>query len=346
MQFLRLVWILAVAALGSLAVAPAVLAAKSDRITLANGDQITGEIKRVERGRLQLSTDSMGTVLIEWEDITQVVSPSVYIVELEDGTRIDGSLAGTRGRELLLAYQGRERSVAMDAIVFVDPLKVDERLLQRWDGSISVGLDATKANSTWALSGTASARQRSENALLSLDGSVYSRSQEELDDNIRANLTGIYRRFLRDRWFWAGLGTFERNDELGIDLRSLAGGGAGRFLHQSGRALWSVTGGVSVVNEQRAGGQDGTSNLEAFFNTEFEYFTYNTPKTRLVTSLTLFPSLTDAGRVRGNLDLSLRRELISDLFFEVSFYGSYDSQPPDVGAETDYGIVTSLGYTF
>lgn len=31
---------------------------------------------------------------------------------------------------------------------------------------------------------------------------------------------------------------------------------------------------------------------------------------------------------------------------EVRFYQSYDSRPPAEGQNSDYGIVTSLGYTF
>jgi hypothetical protein len=38
--------------------------------------------------------------------------------------------------------------------------------------------------------------------------------------------------------------------------------------------------------------------------------------------------------------------LITDLFVEISVYDSYDSKPPEEGETNDYGIVTSLGYTF
>jgi hypothetical protein len=62
--------------------------------------------------------------------------------------------------------------------------------------------------------------------------------------------------------------------------------------------------------------------------------------------LTVFPSITDAGRVRADLEIGLRRELVTDLFIELSVYDSYDSKPPEDGTDNDYGIVTSLGYTF
>ena len=53
-----------------------------------------------------------------------------------------------------------------------------------------------------------------------------------------------------------------------------------------------------------------------------------------------------AGEAQVELDFALRRELITDLFVEISVYDSYDSKPPEDGETNDYGIVTSLGYTF
>jgi hypothetical protein len=104
--------------------------------------------------------------------------------------------------------------------------------------------------------------------------------------------------------------------------------------------LWSVTGGLAVVNEQLAGDEDAQTSVEALFNTDYEFFTYDTPKTTLTTSLTVFPSLTESGRVRSQLDFALRRELITDLFVEIA--SRLDSKPED-GETNDYGIVTSLG---
>jgi hypothetical protein len=336
-------WLAALA----LGLAGPALADKTDIIELDNGDRLTGEIKRLDRGQLSLSTTGLGTVSIEWQHIVRVTSKELYIVELEDGSRIDGKLDPTPdGSQLVVSYRGELRVVPMADVIWIDPLKVDGGRLERWDGSVSAGFDATKANSTSSLSAAASARRRAEDFRLDLDGSVYTRFQDGNEDSIRANAGAVYRGLLPRRWFWAGVGTLERNDELGIDLRTLGGFGAGRYLLQTGRSLWSATAGLAAVNEQRAGDESAEWNVESFLSTAFEYFTYDSPKTGLTTTLTVYPSLTDGGRVRGNLDITLRRELISDLFFDLSFYGSLDSQPPEAGEKTDYGIVTGLGYSF
>ena len=42
-------------------------APKTDVVILVNGDRITGEVKALEKGILSYSTDSIGTISIEWE---------------------------------------------------------------------------------------------------------------------------------------------------------------------------------------------------------------------------------------------------------------------------------------
>src|SRR4029453_17665742 len=42
---------------------------KTDVVTLANGDRITGEVVRVTRGRLEFSTDDVGTLYLEWDKL-------------------------------------------------------------------------------------------------------------------------------------------------------------------------------------------------------------------------------------------------------------------------------------
>ena len=38
---------------------------RTDVVTLANGDRITGEVARLERGRLKFETDDAGTLYLE-----------------------------------------------------------------------------------------------------------------------------------------------------------------------------------------------------------------------------------------------------------------------------------------
>ncbi len=138
-----------------------------------------------------------------------------------------------------------------------------------------------------------------------------------------------------------------RNDELGIDLRTSIGAGGGRILRQTNQTNLAMEGGVMVSRENVSGGISDEDTLEAFGTLTWDWFRYDSPELDLSTLLQVIPNLTDTGRVRGEFDINLKWEMIEDLFWELRFYDSYDSDPVVLGAEkNDYGIVTSLGWEF
>src|SRR5215217_5732270 len=65
---------------------------RTDVVTLANGDHITGEVVRLERGRLEFKTDDVGTLYFEWDKLASVVATRFVEVVTVDGRRFLGSL--------------------------------------------------------------------------------------------------------------------------------------------------------------------------------------------------------------------------------------------------------------
>ena len=84
-----------------LAFSTSALAEKTDIVVLKNGDKITGEVKGMLRGKLQFSTDSMGTVNIEWADIEAVISDTGQSVELANGQRFFGPLQKSNNSDMV-----------------------------------------------------------------------------------------------------------------------------------------------------------------------------------------------------------------------------------------------------
>ena len=66
------------------AAAPA--APKTDVVVLKNGDRLTGEVQQLDRGRLQLKTDDLGTVEIEWDKVASVTATAPFDVDDVAGT--------------------------------------------------------------------------------------------------------------------------------------------------------------------------------------------------------------------------------------------------------------------
>ena len=72
--------------------ASAAAAAKVDVIVLKNGSRIVGEIKQMTKSRLELGTDDIGTLQIEWDNITEITAPEFFEVEHMNGGLYFGAL--------------------------------------------------------------------------------------------------------------------------------------------------------------------------------------------------------------------------------------------------------------
>ena len=88
-------------------------------------------------------------------------------------------------------------------------------------------------------------------------------------------------------------------------------------------------------------------NGEGVLRASYSLFKYDSPKADISTSLNFFPSLTESDRYRLDFDVKIRKEMITDLFFDVSYYTNFDSKSPSgEGEKTVYGIVTSIGWSY
>jgi hypothetical protein len=334
--------------LWSIAAAPAALARdKTDVIVLLNGDRITGEIKQLEYGLLQLSTDNMGTISIEWSAIGSIDSDFTFDVERTGGGRYSGAIATSEDSQYLVVRSGEtEESVPLVAVTRVNELET--RFWQRVSGNFSVGYNYTKSSGIETGNFNLSSQYQGPRVKSTLDVSIAETSSPDTEPTARQQFSSTVQ-FLSERpAFWMLLNSVESNDELGIDRRLQSGGAIARYFRQQQDSEVLLLSGVVANKEFTTGVDEETSNLEGVLGAQWRIFRFDDPEVSLTATAYLYPSITDSGRHRGNLDVSLKREIIKDLFFELSLYESYDSDPPSDGGTTttDYGIVTSLGYKF
>ena len=152
---------------------------------------------------------------------------------------------------------------------------------------------------------------------------------------------------MRNRWYLNGTLTLDQNDELGLDLRTSIGAGAGPCLAQSNNMLFALQAGLQLSRENLVGEPEDVDSVEATFAVDWEWFLFDAPELDWSTTIEIIPNLSDWGRVRANLDTSLKWEMINDLKWGISIYSSYDNQPQSAeGESSDYGVNTTLTYEF
>jgi hypothetical protein len=329
----------------SIAAAPAAFARdKTDVVVLLNGDRVTGEIKQLEYGLLQLSTDNMGTLSIEWAAIASIESAYTFDVERTGGQRSLGTITTSDAGGDLVVRNTVSESIPLPSVVRVRAL--ESGFWARVSGSLSLGLNYTKSSGIRTSSINVSSAYQAERLRATLDISSIETSSPDTEPTAREQISSTVQ-FRRDRpAFLLLLNSIERNEELGIERRLQSGAGLARyFLQGADREVMAVVG-ATATREWTTGVDTDLSSLEGVLGAQWRIFRFSDPEISLSSSAYLYPSLTESGRLRGNLDVSWRREIISDFFFDISLYDSYDSDPPSEGTTSDYGVVTSFGYKF
>jgi hypothetical protein len=320
-------------------------APKTDVITLRNGEHITGEILRLQRGKLDLSTDDAGTISFEWDKVARVAADRWFEVGTSDGQRFFGRLGPAADYSLDVVGIDSTVTLPMARVTLVTPIGAS--FWRKLDGSIDVGFSYTRSSGIAQVnvnSDTVYRKPKFEAALnVSLTGT---RQEDGGADDDRGWLQASYVRFPWARWFVGGTVRFESNESLGLRLRSQVGGAVGPRLIDTNRAQMLVGGGL-VVNDERGVDTAPTRNVEALLTFQSAYFTYDRPKTNLDVSLQYYPSLSEWGRQRLQLDVSAKQELFKDLFAAVDVFDTFDSRPPNAGfANNDIGVVLSLGWSY
>jgi len=329
-----------------LSAADAIARERTDVVWLKNGDRVTGEIKELERGKLRVKTDSMGDVYIEWGDIATFNSVFAFQFELLTGQRFTGSVSNESGAQTITMTTAQQKiELELDSVVRIS--QIESSFWQRLHGSLSFGYNFTKASDVAQTNLSFSIDNRTEIRKHSLSGSAILTSDQASQSTQSSNLSFDTTRFRSNRWFNLYVAALESNDELGLDLRSSIGAGIGRFLHQTDHSEFALVGGALATYEQLQGQASSQENLEGLLGLGYSRFLYDDPMIDLNVSLLAYPSFTTSGRVRAQLDINLRWELIKDLYWDLTYYNTYDSDPPSGSLSTnDYGVVTSLGWSY
>jgi len=323
-----------------------VMAQRADIVILRNGDKLTGEIRKLDRGMLEFKPDRMSVILIDWVRVVFLSTEYQFDLELESGERHIGTLekAEEEGK-LVVVSDGGRKVLDVLSVVRINPLA--KKFWNRLRGYLDAGLSFQRAQEKleWRLGGKAT--YRGEKWGIQTEVSSYFSRQKNIEGTTRNDGTVTYQRILKNRWTAVLLTTHEQNDELNLDYRALIGGTFGRFLIQNNRNFLVVSAGLTGTREKYSDSEDIGYNAEALLSVWYEAFKYASPRLNFAAMFNVFPGITSWGRVRTNLSARLSFEIFRDFFFSLDGFHNFDSSPPgELAVKHDYGINTSISWSF
>jgi putative salt-induced outer membrane protein YdiY len=270
----------------------------------------------------------------------------VVEVVTSDGRRFVGALAQAPDRSIAVSTATGEVPLPMAQVVLITP--IGGSFWKKLDGNVDAGFSYTRSSGIAQLNVNSQVVYRKPAFVARLTGSLTQTRQDDEDDSDddRGSIEGSYLRYRWQERFVLVGARFETNESLGLELRSSVVAGLGARLINSIRGELAVGAGLGV-NDERGVDVESTRNIEALFTFRTAYYTYDRPKTTFDMDMQYYPSLSNWGRQRVQLDAAIRQEIWKDLFVALTVYNTYDSRPPNPDANTnDVGIVTSIGWTF
>jgi hypothetical protein len=325
----------------------------TDILVMRNGDRMTCQVKGLDAGVLYVSFDYIdGTASVDWSKVSRLESTQLFVVKTEDGSVYTGALKAAEsgaGRPVKIqVLESPEREAIIEQSRIVNMVATSDRFWERFNGEISFGVIYSKGNQStqYSLSSDTLYVREKWDAGATFDSNLSSSTGAAA--STRNSLTLVGRHLLPPKnWFYAGLGGLLESSEQGISLQSIVGGGVGRYLKNTNRASIQLLGGLAWQDtsyQRSLVSVSKQSTAAALVYARVSLFKFS--KTNLDATAAILPALSDLGRVHINANAAYYIKIISNLKWNVSFYGNWDNRPPPGLSGSDYGTSSGLSWTF
>ena len=322
-----------------------------DRVVLRNGDQITGEIKKIDHGTLYFKPGyALDDMRIDWTQVARLESQDDFTVGLINGSVYTGLIkkipaTSEEKNDFTISSTGSVVEVQRGEVVTLQSMEKS-----RWNqlkGSIDYGFSFASGNNQTQSSFGADAEYRGERNWLTGSATSTFSGQSTGEDTTRSTLTTAYWRRFTPKTFGGFLADFLSSSQQELALRTTVGGALGRTLVRTDKTSFVALGGLVASRERYTAsftGDPSATNAEALAG--LTYSTFRFKIFDLTSRLMVFPNLSQSGRLRLSSDSSVRWEFIRNLYWSLRIYENFDSRPPINAPRNDFGLTNSLGWTF
>ncbi|MCR9244491.1 MAG: DUF481 domain-containing protein [bacterium] len=325
--------------------ATATFAVAQDRVTLSNGDTITGKIKTMADGVVVVESPVLGDIEVKLSEIENLVSESQVALETVNGETFRRRIAGIENKSLRL--DGDIPALAIDSISRMNPPKDPP---PSWKGSLSftgLWMDGNTRRRTVGLIGEAV--RRSEIDRVSFDtfwdyAEDKPSGQAWVLNQRRAGAGLKYDYFLNERWYALATTRVLADTFADIDLRFTAGTGIGYTVIDNAQTTLNAEAGLSYLDETYRSAAPSTAYLAA--RVAYKLTHEINERTRFNHSVEAFPSLEDKRDVYLQCRAELVNNLTDNMIASLAWIMDYDNTPSPGLKRYDHRVMLSIGWSF
>jgi putative salt-induced outer membrane protein YdiY len=316
-------------------------AADAGVLVLKNGDQITGDIKRIWDSEISIEPEYSDEFQVDVSAVDHIESDRKFEIDLEDGTSLVAQLAGADSDGNQLVKVGEKVvAVSLEEIFELEEPEKDFEWESNVDFSAAVNSGNTDSSNTKLRADTTvrfpGHRHIGEITFLKED-----LAEETTQD--KALFKYDYNWLFRDPWFFSTQLSFERDPIIELDQRVILSAGIGRDIWNTPRKSLSVQLGAGAQTEEI--GQVTTESAvvtwslryrQDFFSDDLELY-HNDSITYNVSGRTNTSYKTTTG---------LRYEITDLLYANLSVDFDYETDPVEPAVSEDIALLVGLGVEF
>lgn len=318
--------------------------ASAAKLTLSNGDSVTGKIVSLVNDKLVFKSPVLGEISLKFSDVKSLVGDDGQTIKLSDGRQVVGRLA-VDDQQLTIdqSQLGKSRSLDRSSLVAINPPQPQVGV--KYSGRLNVGGSFTRGNS--------------EEDVLNIDGELVARTAEsrytgtlEVNETKTGGVTTTsnqmlgtkYDAFLTEKDFLFVAAKFEADDQLDLNLRTSLGAGYGRQIYENEVTNLSAEVGLSYTNEDYEIGQDDNfPSLTMAANYDRKLFEGSLV---LFNKSNLSVNLEESKDALFKNKLGLRMPVGQHLNLSTQLNVDYDNQPAIGTKKTDTSLIFSVGAGF
>jgi putative salt-induced outer membrane protein len=312
----------------------------ADLVTLKNGDRLTGAVVKADDKALVIKTEFAGTVTVQWDAVEEINSTEPLNVFSKSGQRLVGTLRLSAARAEVTTTESGQVTVNKADITTIRnqaeqaayQAEIDRYanpgLTELWTGAVDLGLSLTKGNAdTFTFTvGAEGIRATKRDKTRVYYASINARNSTAGPSTAIANARRGGLRYdlnLTPRSYVFGFTDLEFDEFQKLDLRFVAGGGAGVSLVKSETTTFDLFGGGSYNKEIFTTLRRDSAEVFA----GEEYTKKLSGRTSIRQRAVIYPNLSRTGEYRFQFDAGIVTALSRYLSWQVSLSDRYLSNP-------------------
>ncbi len=318
-------------------------AQKTDTVTLYNGDRITCEVIGLSKGKLTVKTSDMSKLSIKWLRVASLETLHKFEITLNDHSIYLGAFKKDSAGIATIEFGAFAEHIPLRDITSL--VQINSKFWRQLNGYIDAGYSYTHGNQNFQFNSSGELERRTQRFSNKLEySSIISDNSQTISK--RQNGDYSFQVFHKRTIFSIYNIAWEQNTELGITNRASINARFGFSPIDNKINLLDISAGI-LLNREFSNDQTVTNNTEGIIDISYDFFLFTKPNIDLTTSIVLYPSFTVKDRIRSNYDFRVRWEVFNNFTLNFKYFFSLDNKPPSERAITfDYGINTSIGYTF